>query len=107
MLHSHVSNENVRLAGFAAALTVTTSSGSSTRGMAALILGLLLVKPAFGIVFLLFFVPAGEDTTEIFRVFEVLTENKRSVRIVLYVLIEPFVIRKYVIDQCSEEDNVA
>src|ERR1700759_4485950 len=105
MLHGHIRREEIGLARLATALSVAARSGSSSGGMA--VLRLLLVKPAFGIVLLFLGIPAGEHTTEIFRVFEVFTENERSVRIVFYVLIEPLVIREYVIDQRSQEDYVA
>ncbi len=65
-----------------------------------------LVQPAFRIVFSLLRIPSGEESIQIFRIFEIIAKNRRGVCVMHDVLAEFFVILQNVVDQPAQEKNV-
>src|SRR5437879_13413920 len=65
-----------------------------------------LVQPAFGIVSFLLRVPSGEESVQIFSIFEVVAKNCGCVCVMHDVFAEVFIILQNVVDQPAEEKNV-
>src|SRR5436189_71810 len=65
-----------------------------------------LVQPAFGIVSFLLRVPSGEESVQIFSIFEVVAKNCGCVCVMHDVFAEVFIISENVIDQPAQEKNV-
>src|SRR5215469_18391417 len=91
----------------AAVLAVSSTCFGVSWHIAHFLSGRSRVKPGLGIVFLLFFVPAGEEPVEIFGVAKVLAQDGRCIGVVDNVLAKLLAVCQDVVNQRPQKDNVA
>src|SRR6185437_6034341 len=108
MLQRRVRLVDVRVSRLATAiLRVSAGSRMMPGMMMALLDRLTLIEPGFRIIHFFLFIPAGEVSRPVLRIFVILAQNGRRVRVAHDVLAEVAVVLEHVMDQGAKEDDVA
>src|SRR3954469_25293686 len=86
--------------------SVPAAGVAVSRSLTGLLLGRTLIQPTFRIVLLLFRIPAGEETIQVFSIPKIFAQDSGCVRIVHYVIAEFLVVLENVVNQRTQKNNV-
>src|SRR5581483_4129267 len=105
MLQSRIGFMFSQIAGFPAPIFPVTAA-MLFMSASSVLFWRSLVKPCFGMIFLLLRVPARKETAKIFRVTEIFTQNRRRIGISNYILAKIFTFSQHIVDECSQEQYI-